>query len=480
MCRTDNPLWGSDTLRFDKVLGGCLVQRTGQAAGWRAPCRHTWPCKPKAVPGAGILHERLHGARRAIGRCDGGDTPFFQCPHQRADILVQALRAIDAGLARHIGGGTDGVREIDGIGLVQRVNQKRIYHRVARKCRAYLAEAVQGATRIDRIFQIGEGRQQTRDPGNRCCTDLGNIDSGAPQLVGHQKTGTGLSGQNADAGRGRRCEAGIGQCMCRIDQRNRTVHDNGAGLSQSGAGQFVSTHQVAGVGFGKAAEVGFADRQNHDGFARDRPADCIEQHATVGHPFQMDRDHVGGRIFREVIDGVGDRDIGAVPNPDRQADAQALLIGHERHRDVDSAGLGDDADISGPEPGGSGQKRTEKLFRRAHEARCIRPQQPDTAIVADPENLGLSFVAVSAGFRKAARHHERGAGTAGRRFAKDIGRCLRRYDHRNQVDRFGDVRQRPEDIEAKHVAAAGVHRIYPAGKFFEGLHHLIARLFGGG
>ncbi len=93
------------------------------------------------------------------------------------------------------------------------------------------------------------------------------------------------------------------------------------------------------MGLGEFTYLVAAYGQGHDGLDPGRALNGFEQPAPVAQPLQVERDHRRIVILHQVVDDVGGVDINGVSQPNREADAEAVVFHHACQDQADAAAL---------------------------------------------------------------------------------------------------------------------------------------------
>jgi hypothetical protein len=183
------------------------------------------------------------------------------------------------------------------------------------------------------------------------------------------------------------------------------------------------------------ADVAAADDQRDDRAGTGQPGDRIGQPPAVGDRFDVQGDGGGLLVVRQMVEHILGGEVGAVAQPDREADTVARLGEGEGQSVVDPAAGRHDGDPAGRYVGRTGHEARDQSAARREEPGGVRPEQPDPGTDRHRGQIVLIALAFRAGFGEPAAVDDHGAGTGRRGLGHDVRACLCGDADQCQVDR---------------------------------------------
>ena len=296
------------------------------------------------------------------------------------------------------------------------------------------------------------------------------------ELVGEQQPGPGLPRHDADARRDARGKPYEPQRLRGVDELRHVVDDDRARLSERGTGHAPTPRERPGMRARERVDVRPAGLERHDRHVARELLDSLDEAPSIGHALDRQSDDLNRSVPAEVVENVGEPDVGAVSKADAKADAEVLAGREKREGVVHPATLGDDREAACREICGRPDEGRAEPGCRVEEARGVRPEDPEPRGASEGDEARLELDALFPGFGPAAGMDDGGSDPCLRTLGENARDSRSGDGNQRQVDRLGNVGHAGGPWTACNVLGAGIHCIYRPGEGGEAAHQGVAGL----
>lgn len=239
---------------------------------------------------------------------------------------------------------------------------------------------------IDGVVVGPGGGEEGVVGGHGLVGDLGEGTSTHDELIGADDTGTTGVGDDGEAVAG-----GLGllvEDISHVEELLDGVDTDDAGTLEGGGEDVIGAGEGTGVGGGGlGGGGGAAGLDDDDGLAEGDLTGGGEEGTGVTDGLHVDEDGVGVLIVAEVVDEVGEVDVGHGTDGDEGGVAETLLEGPVEDGAHEGAGLGDETDVT-LEGHGGGEGGVE-AGGRAHEAEAVGADASHVVLLALSDDVVL-------------------------------------------------------------------------------------------